>query len=212
MAFTANTFNLISSGKNTDCFALWGYQTSDNEATIEGTGYFNSIQDGDNGGVLIGRLRVNDIILVYGGDVQAFYRVTSLTTNVAISRFAADIETAMIEDLAVTTAKLAADAVTNAKLADDAVSLENLDSGITPSHVAVYAGEHTWTGGGTSDTITVSGALASDIVQCTIQSVPSEAAYLAGAAVTADTVTVTLSAANTSNDGVIAYTVFRAAS
>lgn len=78
------------------------------------------------------------------------------------------------------------------------------------SHRVVYAGEHTWTGGGASDTITVSGALASDVVVCTIQSVPSEAAYIASAAVTANTITVTLSAANTSNDGVIAYQVLRA--
>jgi hypothetical protein len=116
-----------------------------------------------------------------------------------------------IAALAVDTAELAADAVENSKLADNAVSLENLDAAITPSHIVVYSGEVTWTGGGTSIATTVTGALATDIVQATIQTVPSEAAYLVSCAVTNDTVTTTLSAANTSNDAVIAYTVFRAA-
>lgn len=116
-----------------------------------------------------------------------------------------------MEDGAIDTTQLAADAVDGTKIEDDAVSLEHLDTGITPSHVVKYAGEHTWTGGGASDTITVTGALATDIVVASIQSAPTEAAYIASVAVTADTVTVTLSAANTSNDGVIAYQVIRAA-
>ncbi len=123
----------------------------------------------------------------------------------------AELDTANIGAGEIVTADLASDAVTGAKIADDAVSLEHLDSGITPSHIVVYAGEFTWSGAGTSVATTVTGALASDIVVATIQSAPSEAAYLASAAVTADTVTVTLSAANTSNDAVISYQVLRAA-
>lgn len=80
----------------------------------------------------------------------------------------------------------------------------------TVSHQIVYADEFTWTGGGASVEETVTGALATDIVVATIQSAPTEAAYIASAAVTADTVTVTLSDANTSNDAVISYVVLRA--
>jgi len=112
---------------------------------------------------------------------------------------------------AVETAMLAADAVDGTKLADNAVSLEHLDAAITPSHIPVYAGEFTWTGGGTSKAETVTGALATDIVVGSIQTVPSEAGYLVSLAVTNDTVTAVLSAANTSNDAVISYVVYRAA-
>lgn len=129
------------------------------------------------------------------------------TANIGVG----EIVTADLADDAVTTAKINADAVTNSEIADNAVSLENLDSGITPSHIVVYAGEDTWTGGGASKAITVTGAAATDIVVATIQSAPSEAAYIASAAVTANTVTITLSAANTSNDAVISYQVLRAA-
>ena len=104
--------------------------------------------------------------------------------------------------LSVGTAQLAANGVTLAKLA----------SGITPSHVVKYAGKVTWSGSGASKAATVSGVLSTDIVTATIQTAPSQAAYLVSVAPTTDTVTSTLSAANTSNDAVIAYQVLRAAS
>lgn len=107
---------------------------------------------------------------------------------------------------------IAASGVTTAMIADSAVTLGKLATAVSPSHVVKFAGEFTWTGSGASKAETVTGALATDIVVATIQSAPSEAAYLASAAVTADTVTVTLSAANTSNDAVIAYQVLRATS
>lgn len=101
--------------------------------------------------------------------------------------------------------------ISGAEIANDAVSLEHLDSGITPSHIVVYAGEFTWSGGGASVAHTVTGAKATDIVIATIQTAPTQDAYIKSAAVTDNTVTVTLSAANTSNDAVIAYQVIRAA-
>ena len=110
------------------------------------------------------------------------------------------------------TAQLAADAVENAKIADDAVSLEHLDSGIAPSHVVVYAGESSWTGGGTSLAATVTGVAATDIVVSQFHTVPSEAAYIVSCAASENTITTTLSAANTTNDAVISYVVLRAAS
>lgn len=100
--------------------------------------------------------------------------------------------------------------VTTAEIADGAVTLAKLAAGVTPSHVVKYAGKITWSGSGASLATAVTGILSTDIVTVTIQTAPTQAAYIKSAAPTTDTLTVTLSAANTSNDAVIAYTVFRA--
>ena len=92
------------------------------------------------------------------------------------------------------------------------VLLANLGSGISPSHVVKYAGKITWSGSGASLATTVTGVASTDILICTIQTAPTQAAYLVSCAPTTDTVTITLSAANTSNQAVIAYTVLRATS
>lgn len=91
------------------------------------------------------------------------------------------------------------------------VELSKLAAGITPSHVVKYAGKITWSGSGTSLATTVSGVAATDIVIATVQTKATEASYLVSAAPTTDTITLVLSAANTSNDAVIAYSVLRAA-
>lgn len=85
-------------------------------------------------------------------------------------------------------------------------------AGYLPSHIVKYAGKITWSGSGASLATTVTGVASTDIVVATIQTAPTEAAYLVSAAPTTNTVTLVLSAANTSNDAVIAYTVFRAVS
>lgn len=121
------------------------------------------------------------------------------------------VETAKIANLAVTTAKIDTDAVTNAKIADGAISVEHLDSGIVPSHVVKYAGSISWSGSGASLAATVTGVAATDVVMCTILTAPTQAAYIKEVVPTTNTITVTLSAANTSNDAVIAYAVLRAA-
>lgn len=74
----------------------------------------------------------------------------------------------------------------------------------------LYSGKTTWSGAGTSLAITENGVLATDKVIATIQTAPTQAAYLASANATTNTVTLTLSAANTSNNAVIAWEVFRA--
>lgn len=112
---------------------------------------------------------------------------------------------------AVDTADLAADAVDNTKLADNAVSLENLDAAITPSHIPVFAGEVTWSGSGATLASTVTGVLATDIVVASFHTLGTQGTILQGAVASADTITFTLDAANTSNDAVISYLVMRAA-
>ena len=104
-----------------------------------------------------------------------------------------------------------AGSVDTTELADGAVTLAKLDDGIAPSHVVKFAGKITWSGSGASLATTITGVEATDIVLCTIQDAPTEDAYIASAKPTTDTLTVVLSEANTSNDGVIAYQVLRAA-
>jgi len=106
-----------------------------------------------------------------------------------------------ISALSVDTAEIAAAAVTLAKLA----------VGVTPSHVVKYSAEITWSGGGVSLATTVTGVASTDIVIASIHTVPSEAGYLVSCAATLNTITTTLSAANTTNDAVISYMVLRAA-
>ena len=91
------------------------------------------------------------------------------------------------------------------------VTLAMLAAGITPSHVVKYAGKITWSGSGASLATTITGVLSTDIILVTIQKVPTQAAYVLSAAPTTDTLTIVLSAANTSNDAIIAYQVLRAA-
>lgn len=101
--------------------------------------------------------------------------------------------------------------VTTASIQANAVTLAKLASGVTPSHIVKYAGKITWSGSGDSLVTTVTGVAATDVVMATIQGAPTESANLISVVPTLNTITITLSAANTSNDAVIAYTVFRAA-
>jgi|3_EtaG_2_1085321.scaffolds.fasta_scaffold08424_3 hypothetical protein len=92
------------------------------------------------------------------------------------------------------------------------VLLAMLGAGITPSHVARFGGTTTWAGAGTTYAATVTGVAAADLVMATVKTKATEASYLVAAVPTTDTITFELSAANTSNDAVIMYTVFNAAS
>ena len=124
---------------------------------------------------------------------------------------AAPIDTADLVNSSVVAAKLASDAVETAKIKNAQVTLAKLAAGITPSHVVKYAGKITWSGAGASLATTIAGIAATDIVVCTIQTAPTQAAYIKSAAPTTDTLTIVLSAANTANDAVISYQVLRAA-
>lgn len=73
-----------------------------------------------------------------------------------------------------------------------------------------YYGRVTWSGSGATLAVTVSGVLATDDVIATIRVKPTQAAYLVRAVPSTDTITFELSAANTSNDAQISYTVIRA--
>lgn len=90
------------------------------------------------------------------------------------------------------------------------IGLTELASAIQASHVPKYAGEVTWTGDGATLAHTVTGAAETDIVMATFHTLGTEGTILQGAVATTNTITFTLDAANTSNDAVIAYVVYRA--
>lgn len=117
----------------------------------------------------------------------------------------------VIDDSSITSAKLASNSVITTKITDANVTLAKLAAGITPSHVVKYAGKITWSGAGATLATTVAGVAATDIVNATIQTAPTQAAYIVSVTPTANTITTTLSAANTSNNAVIAYEVLRVA-
>ena len=144
------------------------------------------------------------------GAITATELNTDAVTAVKIAANA--VETAKIKDSNVTAAKLAADAVETAKIKDANVTLGKLATGITPSHVAKFAGTITWSGSGASLDTTITGVAATDIVQCTFRVAPTQAAYIASAIPSTNHLIITLSTANTSNQAQIDYVIFRATS
>jgi len=94
---------------------------------------------------------------------------------------------------------------------DGSITLVKLATAVSPSHVVKFANEVTWTGGLVTLAVTVTGALATDIVIANFQTIGTEGTVLA-AVVTDNTVTFTLDTANTTNDAVVSYQVLRATS
>ena len=91
---------------------------------------------------------------------------------------------------------------------DDAAVISPLNTGAY--FVQRFSGVATWSGSGASLAFSVPGVLSTDVVQATIKHAPTQAAYLVSATPSTNTITFTLSAANTSNDATIQYSVSRA--
>lgn len=79
-----------------------------------------------------------------------------------------------------------------------------------PSHVVKYAGTFTTLGGDTTESITVTGALATDIVTVTVKTAGAVPVSIVAATAATNAITVTTSA-DPSTDHVLQYLVFRAA-
>jgi hypothetical protein len=102
-------------------------------------------------------------------------------------------------------------AATNASVpAAGSVSLAKLASGILPSHVIKFASQYHTLGGSATEVVTVTGVLATDIVQCTIQKVGATPRTLTTCAPTTNTITIVFSG-DPSTDHIVAYEVARAA-
>lgn len=177
MAFNINNLNNVTSGAATVGAKIWSYNTEDDDlATVVSSGYFNSVTR---------RLTQNDLIYIVASDGAELDSVASATG-------AATVELAVyVGPNSVGTAQLQDDAVTNAKLADDAVSLENLDDGIAPAYITVFAGQHTTGGGSASEAITVTGALATDYAFTQVVNDGTNDRVVWQAVVTTDTLTIT---------------------
>lgn len=102
-------------------------------------------------------------------------------------------------------------ALSSTGLASGSVTLAKLASGVTPSHVVKYAGTFTTAGGDASETISVPGVAATDIVAVTVKMAGVSPESIVAAAANTDQIDVTMSG-DPSTDHVLQYVVFRAAS
>lgn len=98
-----------------------------------------------------------------------------------------------------------------AGIASAAVTLAKLATGVAPSHVAKFGGTFTTLGGDASESISVPGALGTDIVQLSVKTAGGTPRSIVAAAAGTDAIAVTMSG-DPSTDHVLQYIVFRAAS
>lgn len=101
--------------------------------------------------------------------------------------------------------------LSSSQIAAGAITLAKLASGISPSHVVKFAGTFTTLGGDASETITVTGAAATDIVMVMVKTAGAVPVSIVAAAAATNAINVTLSA-DPSTDHVLQYLVLRAAS
>jgi hypothetical protein len=107
-------------------------------------------------------------------------------------------------------ATLGNNAVTTAKITDANVTLAKLASGITPSHVVKFACKHTTAGGAATESITVAGVVATDVVVVTLQAKGATPRTILTAAADTDQIDLEFSG-DPSTDHIVCYTVLRAA-
>jgi hypothetical protein len=94
---------------------------------------------------------------------------------------------------------------------DGGISLANLDSGIAPAYIVVFAGQHTTAGGDANESATVTGALATDIAIACIEDNGTNNVTLLQTAAASNAVNFTMSG-DPSTDCIINYQVLRATS
>jgi len=93
----------------------------------------------------------------------------------------------------------------------DKVDLAMLNSGILPSHIIVYGGTETTTGGNVTEAHSVAGIVAvTDFVSVTVREDGTNTVTINQVAITDDTITITFSG-DPGNDLVYNYLIFRAA-
>lgn len=100
--------------------------------------------------------------------------------------------------------------ISTAEIATAAVTLAKLASGITPSHVVKFAGKATTVGGAASEDVTVTGAVAGDIVIASLIQKGGTPRTLLTAITGTDKITLTFSG-DPSTDHIVGYQVLRAA-
>lgn len=101
--------------------------------------------------------------------------------------------------------------LSSSQIAAGAITLAKLASGIAPSHIVKFAGKRTTLGGSASETFTVTGVAATDIVLATIQAQGATPRTLLTAAPGTNQITLVFSG-DPSTDHIVSYSVLRAAS
>lgn len=235
MAF--NKANWIASAWQSDVAPrMHSYASSaETVATIEASGYFNTITND---------LIQYDLILIVGSDDRKILEVTSATgaATVTTADYTGTVESISLAEgnmlvgnasgvgvaldttgdgqivvgngTTVTSVAVSGDATlanTGAlTIANGAVELGMLATGITPSHIVVYAGEFTTVGGDANETITQAGILATDLVHVTLHTVGATPRTITTAAAAAGQIDVVMSG-DPSTDHVLTWSVLRAA-
>lgn len=100
--------------------------------------------------------------------------------------------------------------ITSGDIGNGAVTLVKLATGVAPSHVVKFAGNHTTTGGSATEAFTVTGVAATDLVFVTMKTQGVTPETILSAAPTTNTITVVFSG-DPSTDHVVAYQVLRLA-
>lgn len=181
------------------------YTSTDNAATVSANGYFRPF-GGSNIEALAPSMNVGDQIYAVCSDANVNLNVTNInpittapqTLDVAVGPNS--VNTAAIQD----------DAVTTPKMLDANVTLAKLAAGIAPSHVVKYGAQYTTTGGAAAEAIAIPGVLATDIASCVIKDNGTANVTLLQTACTNNTLTLTFSA-NPGADTIVYYQIFRAA-
>lgn len=137
MAFNINTFGPGSVSFPVGGADTWCYKSAtDNLATINTSGYFNRVNNGNPDTYL----DINDLIWIVGSDGGNFSTVTATTPNVVTNQFNATLGAGSVG-----TANIAANAITSALIAPNAVASADVATNLIQyASVVVSAAE--WLG------------------------------------------------------------------
>ena len=145
MAFTNNTWARVSTGTYDVAPVIFAYQTHDSLSTVTASGYFNDAPEVGN----------NDIIIVTAGSVAQMLQTTLTGTT-----FTTTVVNQVPPSNSIDSEHYVDGSIDTVHLADNSITAVKQASGTYPLYSKLY----TTTGGGTSETITFSGLLTTDIV------------------------------------------------
>lgn len=214
MAHTESDLSKWSTGESEN-HNLWSLDTSDAIATVLASGYLNKSTARLRLGDVIFVIASDSKIMIEITSASAAATVTTIEYTVSVGGITLAQGSSLIGNssgvgvaIDASTDKafgqgngttqtynvMTGDATMNntavLTISAGAIDLAMLSSGITPSHVSKFAGEHTYGGGGTSDARTVTGVLSTDIITFAPKAF-TNASYITKVVPTTDTITFT---------------------
>lgn len=152
--------------------------------------------------------KLNLATSIVNADVSTSAAIAYSKLNLATSIVNADIGTSA----AIAYSKLAlSNSIVAGDLTSSSVTLAKLHSGISPSHVVKFAGSFTTAGGDANESITVTGAAATDIAICVLHTKGATPRTILTAQAATNAINIEMSG-DPSTDHVIKYMVLTAAS